>query len=96
VRTVGMEPTEKVAKGLRSIAANIRRLRLRRRLTQEQLAGAAGIELRYVQTLESGRANPSAAIILVVAEALDVRPGMLFRPAELPPRRPGRPKKRRK
>lgn len=77
--------------GLKSIAANIRRLRLRKGWTQEQLAEAAEIENRYVQTLESGAANPSAVVLMKVARALETKPGSLFRAADLPPRREGRP-----
>lgn len=84
-------PTRRTAPGLRSIAANIRRIRQRNKWTQEQLAEAAGLETRYVQTLESGRANPSAAVLIAVAEALEVTPGALFRPALLGARQRGRP-----
>ncbi len=84
-----------VAAGLRSIAGNIRRLRERRGWTQEALAERAELESRYVQTLESGKANPSAAVLLAVASALDVSPGELFRSAKLELRRPGRPIKKR-
>jgi len=79
---------------LQSIAANIRRLRLRRGLTQAQLAEAAEIETRYVQTLETGKANPSAAILVQVGHALGVDAGQLFR-AATPVRRPtGHPRGR--
>jgi transcriptional regulator with XRE-family HTH domain len=84
-----------VAEGLQSLAANIRRLRLRRGWTQERLASVADIEARYVQTLESGRANPTVAIIITVAEALGVRPQELFRHARLGARPRGRPPKQR-
>jgi transcriptional regulator with XRE-family HTH domain len=84
-------PAARIVTALRSIAANIRRLRLRQKLTQEQLAEAAELEPRYVQTLESGRGNPTAAVLIAVADALGVTPGVLFRPAELLDRRPGRP-----
>ena len=87
-----MGSADRVRRGLQSIAANVRALRLRRRWTQEQLAEAANLETRYVQTLESGRANPSAAVLMVVAEALGVAMGRIFRLASLPERRPGRPR----
>ena len=80
-----------VTKILRSIAANVRRQRLRRRWTQETLAEKAALEPRYIQTIESGRANPSAAVLAVLAAALGVRVGELFRPAKLQPRPTGRP-----
>jgi transcriptional regulator with XRE-family HTH domain len=84
---------DRVVAGLHSIAANIRRLRILKKWTQEQLAEAAGVEPRYVQTLESGRANPTASILISVAAALESRPGSLFRPAPLPERPPGRPRR---
>lgn len=84
-----------VAERLAFLAANIRRHRERAGMTQAELADAASMELRYVQTLESGRANPTATTIIRVADALDISPGALFRPARLTPRSPGRPPKRR-
>ena len=86
----GMLPTI-VSKGLKSIAANIRKLRLRLGMTQPELAKPAGLAARYVQTLESGKANPTAAVIIKVADALDVAPGALFREAPMHDRKPGRP-----
>jgi transcriptional regulator with XRE-family HTH domain len=87
-------PSDRVSRGLSSIAANIRRLRLKRGWTQEELAEGAGLETRYVQTLESRKANPSAATLIAVAHALHVDPGALFRPAALVERKAGRPKRR--
>lgn len=78
---------------LASIAANIRRLRLKRGWTQEMLAGAAAMEPRYLQTLEAGAGNPSAAVLTLLAGALGVSPGVLFRPARPQKRRTGRPAK---
>lgn len=42
---------------------------------QERLAELAGVEPRYVQTLESGRANPTAAIQITLAQALETTAG---------------------
>jgi transcriptional regulator with XRE-family HTH domain len=78
---------------LRSIAANVRRIRLQRRLTQEQLAEAASLEARTIQTLEAGDTNPSAAVLVVVSDALGVKPGALFLPARVATRAVGRPRK---
>lgn len=85
----------RVALGLRSIAANVRRLRVRRGLTQAQLAEAASIEPQTVQVIERGVGNPTAAVLISIADALDVAPGTLFRPAALADRPVGRPQKRR-
>jgi transcriptional regulator with XRE-family HTH domain len=76
---------------LPSLAANIRALRERRGWTQEQLAEAAGLATRYVQTLESPKANPRALILVAVADALGVEIGRLFKPATFHAREPGRP-----
>jgi transcriptional regulator with XRE-family HTH domain len=87
-----------VARGLRSIAANVRRLRLARRLTQAQLAETADIEPQTLQVIERGAGNPTAAVLITLAVALGVTPGTLFRaaePAHRPVGRPRRPRSKR-
>jgi transcriptional regulator with XRE-family HTH domain len=81
----------RVALVLKSIAANVRRQRLRRGFTQEELAEHSGIEARTVQLLESGNANPTAAVLVAVSLVLDVAPGSLFRSAKVESRPVGRP-----
>jgi len=76
---------------LASLAANIRALRERRGWTQEQLAETAGLATRYVQTLESPKANPRAGVLVAIADALEVEIGRLFKPATFEAREPGRP-----
>jgi transcriptional regulator with XRE-family HTH domain len=78
----------------RSVAANVRALRERRGLTQEQLAEAASIGPRYLQEVERARTNPSLEMLVAIADALGVDPRRLLRPAELEIRPPGRPKAR--
>jgi transcriptional regulator with XRE-family HTH domain len=73
------------------VAANVRRARLRRGLTQEELAEAAGVDLTYLQRIERGTANPSVRVLVSIANALDVPPSRLFRKARMPQRRRGRP-----
>lgn len=77
------------------IAANCRRLRKRRGLTQEALAEVAGLDLRFVQKIESGRHNMSLSALLAVANALDVPPGLLFRSSTMPEVKRGRPREKR-
>ena len=81
---------------LASLAANIRALREKRGWTQEQLAETAGLATRYVQTLESPKANPRAGVLVAIAQALDVEIGRLFKPATFEAREPGRPYGRRR
>ncbi len=59
---------EPITIALRSIAANVRRLRIQRGLTQEQLAEAAALDRRTVQALEAGGTNPTAAVLVAVAD----------------------------
>lgn len=50
----------------------LRTWRLRRRLSQLDLALESGVSQRHVSFLESGRAQPSRAMILQLSETLDV------------------------
>ena len=80
---------------LRDIAANVRRTRLRRVLTQEKLAELSAVDIRYLQRIERGSANMSVAVLIGLANALEVKLTALFRPGKPPPPpKPGRPRKR--
>ena len=61
------------------VGGNVRRLRLQRALTQEQLAFEAQIDLTYVGGIERGRRNPSVMVLARIAEALGVLPGELLK-----------------
>lgn len=52
--------------------------RARRRLTQAELAGLAGITRVSVNAIEGGRMTPSILLALKLAEALEVPVGQLF------------------
>ena len=56
----------------------VRRLRDRRGLTQEQLANRSGIHVSYLSGIERGTRNPSLLSIRRLAKALGVRVGKLF------------------
>ncbi len=77
------------------IAANVRRLREKRLLSQEKFAEHAGLDARFTQRVERGRLNFSIETLVRLAAALDTTPGALLRPAKLSPPKPGRPRKRR-
>jgi transcriptional regulator with XRE-family HTH domain len=55
------------------VAWNLRRLRVGRDLSQENLAVDAGIDRTYVSRLERGLENPTVGVLEQLAEALDVR-----------------------
>ena len=51
---------------LKFLGANIQRRRRRLGFTQETLAEKAGLDPRYIRTLESPRANPRVAVLIAV------------------------------
>ena len=82
-----------------NLAQNIRSLRENRGLTQIQVARLAGIPRPTLTNLESGAANPTLAVLMKVAMALNVRldellgrprvTGRLYPCAELPVKKRG-------
>jgi len=85
----------KAATILGYVAANVRRLRLSRGLTQEALAERAGVSTVHVQRVEAGGANVSVTLLVALADALGVPPAQLLKQAKIAERRPGRPKVKR-
>jgi transcriptional regulator with XRE-family HTH domain len=62
------------------IGDNTKRARLRRGLTQEQLAELMGLDRAYISGLEQGRRNPTAVTLWRIAVALEIRPADLLKP----------------
>jgi transcriptional regulator with XRE-family HTH domain len=54
------------------LGKNVRRLRQQRKLTQEQLAFDAEIDLTYMGGIERGKRNPSLLVMARIADALRV------------------------
>jgi transcriptional regulator with XRE-family HTH domain len=54
------------------LGKNVRRLRQQRKLTQEQLAFEAEIDLTYMGGIERGKRNPSLLVMARIAAALSV------------------------
>ena len=54
------------------LGKNVRRLRQQRKLTQEQLAFEAQINLTYMGGIERGKRNPSLLVMARIADALGV------------------------
>ena len=65
-----------------TVGRNIRRLRLDRSQTLAGLAGQAGISVRTLVEIESGRANASLATLGAIADALGVDFGRLTQAEE--------------
>lgn len=66
----------------RGLGQAIRELRAKRKLSQQQLADAAGIHFTYLSGLERGKRNPSIEVIEQLAEQLGVSSSTLLRRAE--------------
>ncbi|RWF81921.1 MAG: helix-turn-helix transcriptional regulator [Mesorhizobium sp.] len=62
------------------VGRNVQRIRLRKRLTQEQLAEICGFSQQYISGLEKGRRNPTIITIYELALALGVSHIDLVRP----------------
>lgn len=60
------------------VGQNVRRLRLGKGLTQEELAERSGFDQRYISQLESGRRNPTVVTLFELAQALEVPPADLI------------------
>ncbi len=71
------------------VARNLRRLRVLRGLSQENLAVDASIDRTYVSRMERGLENPSVAVLEKLATTLDVSIAEFFDAARVA--RPIRP-----
>lgn len=60
------------------LGENVRRLRLKKGLSQEDYAFEAGVHRTYVSDIERGTRNPTATVIEKLAAALEVAPGRLL------------------
>jgi transcriptional regulator with XRE-family HTH domain len=80
------------------VARNLRRLRVGRGLSQENLALDAEVDRTYVSRMERGLENPTVAILERLAGALQSKIQEFFRPVRAgdavpQPLRPGRHRK---
>lgn len=63
-----------------TLAANIRRLRHVRNLSQEELADICGLHRTYVGSVERGERNVTLSSLELLAQALDVSVVELLKP----------------
>ena len=54
------------------LAKNLRVLRNRRKMTQEELAGRTGLATRHLQKIEAGKVNVTLRTLVVLASVLRV------------------------
>jgi transcriptional regulator with XRE-family HTH domain len=62
------------------VGRNVKRLRQRKGLTQEQFAEVSGFSQQYISSLERGRRNPTVVTLYELARALGVSHLELVRP----------------
>jgi transcriptional regulator with XRE-family HTH domain len=62
----------------RELGAGIKEWRTRRRLTQDDLAAAAGIHVNSFGRVERGKTNPTLKVLWKIAKKLDVSVAQLF------------------
>lgn len=62
------------------VGENVRKVRLKRGLTQERFAEKSGFSQQYLSSLENGRRNPSIVTVYELATALGVSHLDLLKP----------------
>lgn len=60
------------------LAQNLKRFRLEKKLTQEELANKAGMEFSTISRIERGLLNASISLVFALATALDIKPTQLL------------------
>ena len=64
---------------LGKIGKEVRKLRIGKKLTMEELADMCDLHYKYIQTIEAGKRNVSISVFVAVARALEVEPAALLR-----------------
>lgn len=64
------------------VGENVRRLRKQARMSQEELAYAVGVDVRYLGGIERAQENPSLKVLVNIAQCLKVQPYELLIPVE--------------
>jgi transcriptional regulator with XRE-family HTH domain len=62
----------------KTLGNNIRKLRVARKLSQDELAHRAGVERGYLSRIENGQRNPSVMVLGQIAAGLNVKITALF------------------
>lgn len=75
-----MQPRSAVA---RQFGKAVKELRLKKRMTQQQLADACGLDISYVGQIERGQRNPTLGVMQGLASVLGEKLSDLLRVAKL-------------
>ncbi|MGB8364824.1 MAG: helix-turn-helix domain-containing protein [Rhizomicrobium sp.] len=62
------------------VGKNVRRVRTKKGLTQEQFADRSGFSQQYISDLERGLRNPTVVTLFELAQALGTTPVQLLKP----------------
>jgi len=68
---------------VRDLGQAIQRLRLQREMTQQELADASGLDIRYVGSIERGPRNPTFGALQGIASVFGMKTSELLRKAKL-------------
>lgn len=63
---------------LKQFGENLRKIRKSKKLSMEQVANLAEIEVSQIYRIETGKINPKLTTILLIAMALEISPKELF------------------
>ena len=64
------------------LSENIRLQRLKNRLTQDKLAELSGLSTKYINSIESGKVNPSIVVVVNICRALNMDLNKILTPNE--------------
>jgi transcriptional regulator with XRE-family HTH domain len=63
----------------RRLGKNLKKIRVKKGISQGDIARALGMDKGFVSTIENGKTNPTLATITKIAKALGVTPSELLR-----------------
>jgi len=70
-------------RAVRDLGQTIKRLRLQREMTQQELADASGLDIRYIGSIERGQRNPTFGALQGIASVFGIKTSELLRKATL-------------
>lgn len=63
----------------KKLGENLRRLRLKKKLSQGDLAGVLDVDRAYISNIENGRMNPTLSTLEKIARALGISSSELLK-----------------